>query len=625
MKVLAFFGSDLDPSAGSDFLQRSCREGYALLALDSDAMAAATQAGLNYTLMDDWVKADKILRAVEDAAACETGWYEPARDEFTVDGICWPEIDHVAMMWFWQNAMMAEEFGKAFVDRRDRELKVFGHRLPRPAVFTDPSDVCNVFWKKELPGKTVEVHRSWRLPKGIVQEFRRKASRRIRGLVGRSVAPKPDQDLIFLEGSVVLVLGQLEARRFAHVVTDMRRHLPEKAAAVLGGPYKEAADEMAAILGIPAATGATWPLSPRWLMVESLFSRTDTAAIEDRFWRGYDIALLESPGTLWEKALHSLKFHFKYYLGHRWPILHTKSFEFWLSLWSMHRPKAVIVTNAWTSYYLSACLAAKRLGIPTFLAAHGGVQLLPPNLGKLFVMDHVLYEGRLQRSTYTRTGLAADKLTECRGLIAENEYEQKKFNPWSSDNKWRLLALLETTGVGPNLVPLISLSAQLQALRILASPPADLNNRLDLALKVHPYYSDLGMIAAAGEDLIKKLLPTASDLHGLIDQSHLVVAVNYVGSALVHAFRAGRPVIYLLTENESMQKRRDRHFNLFTDGTTTVQTADQFWTAVREYFTDAEAAERMSFKAKEFTRRNLDSNKTAGVGEVLSQFFPTSE
>ena len=39
----------------------------------------------------------------------------------------------------------------------------------------------------------------------------------------------------FLEGSVVLVLGQLEAKRFAHVTDDLSKSFPTKVAAVLGG------------------------------------------------------------------------------------------------------------------------------------------------------------------------------------------------------------------------------------------------------------------------------------------------------------------------------------------------------------------------------------------------------
>ena len=92
-------------------------------------------------------------------------------------------------------------------------------------------------------------------------------------------------------------------------------------------------------------------------------------------------------------------------------------------------PRAVVVTNVWSSYYLSACLAAKRLGIPNFLAAHGGVQLLPPGIEKLFVMDHVLYESGLQRSIYEGAGVPDEKLIPCRGLIAENEYETQKLSP----------------------------------------------------------------------------------------------------------------------------------------------------------------------------------------------------
>ncbi len=150
-------------------------------------------------------------------------------------------------------------------------------------------------------------------------------------------------------------------------------------------------------------------------------------------------------------------------------------------------------------------------------------------------------------------------------LSPKTNMRRMSCRPWSANNKWRVLALLDTTGVGPNLVPLISLQAQLNALKVLAAAPADLTERLDLYIKVHPFYQDLEIVAAAGKDLLKRVLPPKADLHELISEASLVVAVNYVGSALVHVLRAGRPLLYLLTEHEPMLKRPDRSFDIFME------------------------------------------------------------
>ncbi len=619
MKVLAFFGSDLDPTTGREFLRKFSQKGYTVLALDSDAMATAVRAGLDYTLLEDWLGPERILRAIDDAALCEIGWYQPAREEFTVDGICWPEFDHVAMMWFWQNVMLAEAFAKAFIGSDGQELKIFGNRFRHAAVFTDPSDVCNAVWKKELGTKVVELKRGRPFPENLLRQIRENAFRRIRGLLGGSAASAQDTVSDFLEGSIVFVLGQLEARRFGHIAVDLLKRFPAKVAAVLGGPYQEAAQEMTFILGVPVASGASWPLSPRWAFFPNLLLSAAGSSLEKRFRHAYQLAVEASHDKPWDKALRHLRFHFKYYFGHRWPVLHSTTFAFWSNLWSQYRPRAVVVTNVWSSYYLSACVAAKRLGIPTVLAAHGGVQLLPPGIENLFAMDHVLYESNLQRSIYSDAGVSDTKLTPCRGLIAANEYETQKFSPWSANNKWRVLILLDTTGVGPNLVPLISLRAQLDALKILEALPADLTEKLDMYIKVHPFYQDLEILAAAGKDLLKKVLPPKADLHELISEAALVVAVNYVGSALVHVLRAGLPLLYLLTEHEPMLKRPDRSFDFFIEAATVVRTADQFWTAVRDFFSDDAATERMCIKSQVFARHHLDSSGAPEIGEALNQ------
>jgi hypothetical protein len=620
VKILAYFGSDLDPVTGPEFLLKSNREGYTLLALDSGAMAAAVAAGLDYTLMEDWLSPESILRGIEDAAACETGWYEPARDEFTVDGICWPEFDHAAMMWFWQNVTLAEAFARVFTDREGRELKIFGNRFRRAAVFNDSSDAFNAIWKHELDAKVVELKRGGLFPENLLSQIRENSFRRLRGLLSRSTGSTQELASTFLQGSIVLVLGQLEARRFTHIAQNLLERFPGRVAAALGGPYQEVADEMASILGVPVATGAPWPLAPRWLWFWDSLALSGDSHVEKRFRRGYRIAFAASRGKTWEKALRYCRFHFKYFFGHRWPVLHSKTFAFWSNLWSRHRPRAVMVTNVWSSYYLSACLAAKRLGVPTLLAAHGGVQLLPPGIENLFRMDRVLYESDLQRSIYAAAGVSDTKLIPCRGLIAENEYETHKLRSYSADNKWRVLALLETTGVGPNLIPLISLRAQLNALKALAAPPADLSDRLDLHIKVHPFYQDLEIIAAAGGELLDSVLPAKADLHELISEVSLVVAVNYVGSALLHVLRAGRTVLYLLTEHEPLLKRPDRRFDIFMEAATVVRTADEFWAAVRDFFSDSAAAERMRLKSQLFARHFLDSNDAPEIGEALNRF-----
>jgi len=116
-KLVLFFGTDLIGRNGPRFLRRAHQRGYKLVALDSSAMAWATKAVLPYTVIDDWLEPERFVSALETAVDCERNWFEPARDEFTVDGICWPDIDRYTTNWFWQNAILSLELAEAFKTR----------------------------------------------------------------------------------------------------------------------------------------------------------------------------------------------------------------------------------------------------------------------------------------------------------------------------------------------------------------------------------------------------------------------------------------------------------------------------------------------------------------------------
>lgn len=621
MKVIAYFGSDLRPGNGHQILTKAHRNGYTLLALDSQAVLQAVSAGLEYTVLEDWISPENILRAMHEAEYCETGWFEPGREYFTVDGLCWPEFDHVAMRWFWQDAVVAGKLACAFNERRVKKLTVFANYFSHPAVLTERSDAAVGMLKSEFEGETITLKRpGWR-PGELWKGLRGQAYARLRGLLGKSSSSSKAIAPDFIRDSLVLVLGQLEAVRFSGVMRELSISFGDRLVAVAGGPYASTAAEMEQDIGVPVAVGATWPLPPKAHLFANRFRMRAASLLAEEFRQGYGKCLQEAQGTPWHKPLQSLGFHFEYYLAHRWPVLQTRTLAFWSELWSRFRPCAVMITNVWQSYYLCACKAASQLGIPTFLVSHGAVQALPSNLSDLFTADHILYEGRLQRTVFVNAGADPQRLIPCRGLIAESEFPSSTACGWPEQKDWRVLALLSPTGVSENLVPMISIRAQQEALKVLASPPEDLRPRLSLHLKVHPYYSDLQIIDSAGSNLRSLVLPLDADLNSMLDKADLVIAVNYTGTALIHAFRLAKPVIALMTESPSLLKRPDVPYDLFSRGCVTVREADEFWSCVRGFFTDPEIAADMTARSKAFARQELDSTDSPGLGECLSRLL----
>ncbi|MBI4965617.1 MAG: hypothetical protein HY913_20235 [Desulfomonile tiedjei] len=615
-KLVLFFGADLTGRNATRFLRGLHRRGWTLVALDSPAMAWANRAGAPYTLIDDWLDPEKFVEALETAIVCERNWFEPVREEFTVDGICWPDIDRYTTNWFWQNAILSLELAEAFKSRGCNEFIFFRNLFPRASIWNGDSDVCNAMWNRELSGKATRLIRHDPLQAPFWVDTIASGLKRLQALINSS-GNKPSRSAApFPEKSLVLVLGHEEALRVNHIVEHLKAHFPGKVAAVIGGPYAESSGQTTAEWGIPVQLSATWPLSS-WVAAfpSRLLPRVDHA-LETRFLHGYEKALAASVGAQWEKPLMHLGFHFRYYCKYRWPKLHTHNFRFWLKLWEDHRPAALLVTSRSDTVFILACEAANRLGIPTFLIPHAGMSRYYKDLA---YGDAILYGSRLQRVHHERSGLPASRLVGCKDLLARDEYPVKPSQAFSSPSKWRVLVLVEPTGEGPNLNKYTSPRAQLEALRAVVKPPSNIADRIDLAIKVHPNSPDLEFIEAAGSNVAEKMMPISSELRFALNETDLVVAINFGGTALIHCMLLGKPVISFVTEKEPMAKRPDFALDFFDQGVTIARRPEELWAMITRFFTEPESAEGMKLKAEKFARDNLDDSGFPSLADVISK------
>lgn len=615
-KLILFFGADLVGRNGPRFLRRAHRRGYTLVALDSSAMAWATRADVPYTVIDDWLDPEKHVKALETAIDCERKWFQSAREDFTVDGICWPDIDRYTTNWCWQDAVLSLELAKAFKNKGCKDFIFFRNLFRRAAIWNAGSDVCNALWEAELPGKVTTLIRREPLQRKFWSDTAGAAVKRLSALLKQPGGEPARTALPFPPESLALVLGYEEALRLNHIVEQLKADFPGRVAAVIGGPYAESSEETTARWEIPVRLSAMWPLSswvaafPSWLL-----PKVDPA-LGSRFLHGYHNAMAASAGKPWEKPLKLLGFHFKYYCKYRWPRLQTHNFAFWLKLWEDLRPAAVLVTSRSDTVFILACKAAKRLGIRTFVIPHAGTGRYYKDL---VYGDSILYGSRLQRLHYERSGLPTSRLIGCNGLLAWTEYPVKPLKAFSSDGKWRILVLVEPTGEGPHLVRHISPRAQLEALQAVVNPPANIADRIELAIKVHPNNSDLEIIEAAGSTVAAKVMPIASDLRFALNDADLVVATNFSGTAVIHCMLLHKPVISFFTEKEPMLRRPDIPQDLFATGTTAARSSKELWALVEGFFTEPGVAESMRLKAEKFARENLDDSEFPSLPAVIQE------
>jgi hypothetical protein len=406
---------------------------------------------------------------------------------------------------------------------------------------------------------------------------------------------------------VVLAFNPGEFYRFTGIMEQLSDSFPGKVAAVILSPNQAKANEIAEKWRIPVMCGP----SPAG----------SELGLQERFLCGYVKALDAARGQLWGKPLACLGFHFEHYCRQRWPAL-AASFRFWRDLWGQIRPGAVLVSALEDSESQLPAEAAKVLGISTLSIPHGGGMTSVTSAVNIAKRDYVLYSFLTQRAVLERSGVPGHRLIACRDLVAESEYPVVSINTFTGKASWRLLALTDPVGWRGCLAPIVSIVGQMKALQALNDPPADIAENLSLKIKIHPNrtWSDLELFTAIGDGIEEHILPLNSALSSVLEQTSLVVAVNYCGSALVHTLRSCKPVIFFYTDRLLIDRAEPYlDADLYLRAGMLVRSSEELWAQVRCFFTDPEFAEKMRLKTLAFCQNNFDDSNYPTIGEVVDQ------
>jgi hypothetical protein len=598
-KLFAFFGSDLGAKP-AHFLRRLYGEGYSFLPMDTTAIGMAASSEVPYTLLDEWLGPDAIVKSREIAAECETRWFEAARDAFISEDLCWPEFDREAMYWFWHDISTANALADSFITAGVQTINCHQETRLRPALYYYPSDVMSAFWKGKL-GDRIEVIQNkekgfWSYPL-LHRIFRCYGQMRAHKELVDDTAPVKNS---FLSEKLVVALNHGELDRFTPLVHRLTERFPGRVAGVILTSDHQKADAISGAWSLPVAPGPH-------------VTRGDPA-LREKFIGGYKRALNGAQDKPWQPFLALSPFHFRFYCEERWPLLVAK-LRRWMEFWRLNRPKAVLVSALEDSESQLPTVAAKRLGIPTFSIPHGGFS---PRAAVVLVADYLLYSTSIQKAIYERSGADSGRLIACRDLIAENEYPVVPRKPVSVKDGWRVLVLTNPIGTGC-LAQRIFPGAQLKALRALENPPSSVAEKLSLRVKVHPGFPDLELFNVVDGRLKEQVLPLESELSVALNGSDLVVALNYCGSALLHALRAGKAVIFFWTDVSIGKVEPYTHADLLTSAGPVVRSAKEFWDCVFAFFTDKQYGGWLRREAYEYWRNHLDESLYPDISDVLSE------
>jgi hypothetical protein len=607
MRLFAFFGPDVEPR-GVERLRALRDDGVTLLALDGAAVALATSADIACDTVEDWLGDDGLVRCREAGDAMEQAWFEPAREAFTAQGLCWPAFDRHAMTWFWPETQVAAALAARFRERGVDELGyVAGRRSKARLYYYAPSDVPGALWRASLPDIARPRLRAWRLPP-LRHLFRRIHRGGEQFLVAtlRLVTGTPERKRVgihepapeALAGQVVLAASAAERQRFATVAG--LRAWPGGLSAVTLESDRRVAHKVARYWQVPTLPG------PAPGAIDRALARRFRAA-----WRHARDA---ATGTPWESPLTDLDFHFEFYCAVRWPTL-AASFARWRTLWARAHPAAVLVSSLPDSESQLPAAAARDLGIPTLALPHAAV----PGHNRLGLSaEHIVCATPLEKAFYDEHGALGNTTHVCRGILSESSYPVTA-SASGGRADFHVLCLLDPVGNQGTLTQYVAARAQLAGLRALADVPGDLVRRVSVAFKHHPAFPEQGLLRAAGPDVKGRLLPLDSALAEALATADVVVALNYSGSALHHAIVAGKPVLFLFTDPAFAASDVLPHDRAMTGAGEILRHLETLWPTLRALAGGGEPLQRLRERAARFARERVDASAHPALEDVLAR------
>jgi hypothetical protein len=418
-------------------------------------------------------------------------------------------------------------------------------------------------------------------------------------LKGR-VLPGSSQPLV---GSVVLAVTEEESTRFVEVAKGLKVALGSAVAVVLLEPDLGLAAERERDWGMRVAAGPRARARRSMQQFSHALKRTRTLRAEDVLGSAFD----------------GCEFHFAYYATRRWPNLIDLSAS-WRRLWASRAPKVVIISTLEDARSQLPARSAAALGIPTVAIPHGASDVKYRGETSAGTVLHV---NRLQGDAYRASGVPDHKLRGCRGIVMAHEYplnSHVQVDPGTT----RIVVLVDAVSyAAPGRVLMDSLvmhGDQITALRSVAQKPDDLD--VQVLVKTHPAFPDFEIIRAAAPGLEDRLLPLDSDLVSLLSATDLVVAVNYVGSALFEVARARRPTILFWNSPMFWRRNANPYVQLVKDLGVVVTDPQDLWPTVRGFVNDLDVRSSLQRRADEF-HRLVEEDGYPTLPEVLARLSLT--
>lgn len=591
---------------------QATKEGLTLIALDSSAILLASQVNVPFTILDDWISNQDDLEARTLSSELEEKWYLYAKELFTLDDICWPEIDVEAMFWFWKRVLFTKVLSRSFHSHGIKEVYIF-NTTPSPphSLFYYPSNIHAIELIHEW-GKDCKIfpsrkdHQAVKYYDGFAGKLRYVKQKTENYLnLTFCKASKQKSKLLNenLKNKILIIVNPNELFRIHKHVLKLIEKFESRTCIILLGARDKLEKEIRDKYSIPVFNhnGTSLKLSN----------------IRNKLSRAYkkNVAGCQDSSLIDIFDAHSV--HFQYFIKERWPDLHAE-YLFWKKLFLKSRPSLVLTTSIPDAESQIPALTTSKLGILSIC--------LPHSIGvyrkiKLH-SEIVLANFKLDQTGHILSGRSSNKISMCRDLGVTNEYPIKKEEQnLKAKNKTNVLILMGETGHTGDIFPCRNRIYQINGIKDLSSLKKEFSSVLKLKIKLHPWINDKDLIKAFEPELLKDVLPSNSDLEDALNSADFVIAVNYQGVAILHSYFHEKPV-FLYWCNETASYSSPYEFaHLLMNGGTVIDSFENLKTSIKLAIENEKYRANLIAKSKNYKEQYLNDNKALPFSTIIERII----
>ena len=614
-RVAALYGRDLiDPLPDLDAVTLHA-DGFELLALDRGAMGRLLQLGLPFATPEDWLHAAGFTSddVFDVAAASALGWAASRPQELMTDGVLWPELDYWQVPDVWATMLLTGRLCRALSGSGVTELR-FGVDYPESSIaaYKAPLPAVAEAFRELLR----DVARPVPYPVGALRHRARDRIsgsplggplRTLRSTLGTLRFLRDARRVLRDDAGatrILLLLPRRELDRSGTIVRTLLEHFGDRVVAL---PWTASAEEarIAAELADGLPTVLLPPMERGHRHVERQLRRGVVRSLE-----AHDLGEFE---TIRGPLVHALQ-----YLAEGWAA-HARRLRWAVRILRRLSPDVVVTAREALAYQVPR-EAARAVGVPVLTLPHGVVEWAPPAL--LLPEQRTSHVAGIENPT-----AAPDTMVVCHDALVRYEYPRRVRRVESTRAGTRSRILVLTDGFGSQDRPGINMSLHGEVLAQLADAAQSCGPDVQFLLKPHPGGPDDErlLIERAQGDAVE-VLPREADVFVLFATCDLVVGLNSLTSALVHAAAMGRPIVRWTTNplhraNGDWWSAYSSWNRFFEEHLASVRSADELVAFISRLRTEPDFVTGLEERSHRMTTRLRPDAPPTSVAEAVEQLL----